>query len=220
MRKISSIIFLVLISEILSAQKISIGIETGLVSSINSDYSLKDFENRRNSYYSGLNVNYHHNEKFTFMTGVHYLRQGYRHKTCYIFEEGVKNELVGEIDYLIVPLTLNFNFSKSKRILTSLGVYGAYNIRAIQDYPEPVGGCAIYYIPDLSDYTEKYSVGAIIGAGYRVFNKEKLEINTIVKYYQGLRNASKVDDIKINRKYSSILLTLTINYKIVNKHAI
>jgi hypothetical protein len=203
-----------MLTSTISAQKLIIGSEIGLISSINTDYNLTDIENRRNTYYSGLNVNYNFNERLTFTTGLHYLRQGYRHKTCYIFEEGVKNELAGKLDYLIIPLALNVNFGRSNKILTTAGIYGAYNIKAVQDYPEPIGGCKIYYIEDLSDYTYDYTLGGIIGAGYRIFENDKFQINSMIKYYQGLKNASKVEEIDIKRKYSSALITVTINYKI------
>jgi len=203
-----------MLASTMSAQKLIIGSEIGLISSINTDYNLTDFENRRNTYYSGLNVNYNFSERLTFTSGLHYLRQGYRHKTCYIFEEGVKNELAGKLDYLIIPLALNVNFGRSNKILTTAGIYGAYNIKAVQDYPEPIGGCLIYYIEDLSDYTYDYTLGGIIGAGYRIFENDKFQINSMIKYYQGLKNASKVEEIDIKRKYSSALITVTINYKI------
>ena len=214
MRHIISMIFLVLISSTLSAQKLSLGIETGLISSINTDYCLTDFENRRNTYYIGLNVNCNLNERLSLTTGLHYLRQGYRHKTCYIFEEGVKNELKGKIDYMIIPLSLNVNIGRSNKFLTTLGLYGAYNSRAIQDYPEPIGGCKIYYIRDLTDYTNNYYIGGLIGMGYRIFDNDKLQINSMLKYYQSLSNTYDNKHIENNRKNSSVLITLTINYKI------
>ena len=96
------IIFLILIiitTLPIFAQKISIVGETGGVSSINTDYKVTDFENRRNTYYVGLNLNYNYTDKITYTTGLHYLQQGYKHKTCYIFEEGVINELVVKLDY-------------------------------------------------------------------------------------------------------------------------
>ena len=126
-----SIIFLILTimtTSSLFAQKNSIGGETGAMSSINTDYEVTDFENRRNTYYVGLNFNYNYTEKITFTSGLHYLQQGYKHKTCYIFEEGVKNELVGKLDYIILPISVNFSFGKSNRLIATIGAYGGLNV--------------------------------------------------------------------------------------------
>ena len=200
----------------LSAQELSIGNETGVISSINSDYNITDFENRRNTYYTGLNFNYKNNDRLSFTTGFHYLRQGYKHETCYIFEEGVKNQLTGKIDYLIIPATVNIYLLKSKRLTTTFGFYGAYNIKAVQDYPEPIGGCYIYYIEDLKDLTCNFNIGGIAGLGYKIIKNDKLQLIPMMKYYQGLCNSynNPYPGVNINRKYSSLLFTLTFNYNL------
>lgn len=197
-------------------QKLSVGSEIGFISSINTDYKIIDIENRRNSFYSGLNFNYKYNDRLSFTTGLHYLRQGYRHATCYIFEEGVKNELVGKIDYLAIPFTANIHFLKSRKFITNFGLIGAYNIKAVQDYPRPIGGCYIYYQPDLSNVIKKYSVYGILGIGYKVFETEKIELITNIKYYQGLTNIMKnpYPNITWVDRHSSLLLTLNLNYKL------
>ncbi len=199
-------------------QKFSIGGEFGVISSINTDYKVTDFENRRNTYYGGLNFNYKYNDRLSFSTGLHYLRQGYRHSTCYIFEEGVKNQLVGKIDCLTIPVLANIHFLKSKKLIATFGLMGGYNIKAVQDYPDPIGGCEIYYIPDLSSSTQDFSISGIVGLGYKIFDSDKFELISSVKYYQGLTNSfnNPYSDIplSINRKYSSAVMTININYKL------
>ncbi|MBL0008426.1 MAG: hypothetical protein IPP25_14945 [Saprospiraceae bacterium] len=69
-------------------QKFSIGSEVGIISSINTNYNLTDYQNRRNTYYAGININYQVVSSLSFTTGLHYVRQGYRHATCYISEDG------------------------------------------------------------------------------------------------------------------------------------
>lgn len=199
-------------------QKFSIGGEFGVTSSINNDYKSTDFENRRNTYYGGLNFNYQYNDRLSFSTGLHYLRQGYRYSTCYIFEEGVKNQLVGKIDYLTIPVSANLHFLKSRKLITTFGLIGGYNTKAVQDYPEPIGGCEIYYIPDLTSSTQEFSLSGIVGMGYKIFENDKIELIPMVKYFHGLTNTYKNPhpdlSLNINIKYSSALMTVKLNYKL------
>lgn len=199
-------------------QKISIGGEFGVTSSINNDYKVTNLENRRNTYYGGLNINYQYNDRLSFSTGLHYLRQGYRHSTCYIFEEGVKNQLVGKIDYLTIPASVNLHFLNSRKLIATFGLLGEYNVKAVQDYPEPIGGCEIYYISDLSSLTQNFSMSGIVGLGYKIFESDKVELISSVKYYQGLTNSFNYPDsnlpLSIHRKYSSAVMTIIVNYKL------
>ncbi|MCF8219304.1 MAG: PorT family protein [Bacteroidales bacterium] len=217
MKKSILIILALLSTSAIFGQRISIGSEAGFISSINTDYTITDFENRRNTYYSGLNVNYKYNHRLSFTSGIHYLRQGYRHSTCYIFEEGVKNQLTGKIDFLTLPLIANIHIGKSKRFVASVGLLGNYNIKAVQDYPEPIGGCLIGYPEDLTETTQNFGFGGIAGIGYKLFDNDNFEGIFMIKYYQGLSNTFKNPysfDYDINKRYSSVLSTLTLNYKL------
>jgi len=201
----------------LFAQKFSIGGEAGAISSVNTDYKVTDIENRRNTYYAGLNFNYNYNEKITFSTGLHYLQQGYKFETCYIFEEGVKNELVSKLDYILIPISINLNLGKSNRFITTIGVYGGQNVNAAQDYPEPIGGCKIYYPRDISNVTQKFVVGGLIGMGFKIYESEKIVFKSMLKYYQGLSNTMSnyhPYGIVWKDKYSSMLITFTLDYKL------
>lgn len=217
MKKVLTILILLIATTSSYGQKISIGSEVGIISSINTDYNITDFPNRRNTYYSGVNLNYNYNNKLSFTIGFHYLRQGYRHSTCYTFEEGVKNELVSKIDYLTIPITVNIHFLKSRKLITTFGLLGAYNIKAVQDYPKRIGGCYIYYIPDLTDFTRKYSISWTMGLGYKIFEDENVELISSIKYYQGITNTFNYphNDISLNfdKKYSSAVMTIKFNYK-------
>ena len=199
-------------------QEFSIGGEFGVSSSINNDYKVTDFENRRNTYYGGLNFDFKYNDRLSFSTGLHYLRQGYSHSTCYIFEEGVKNQLVGKIDYLTIPVSANMHFLKSRKLIATFGLLGGYNIKAVQDYPESIGGCEIYYIPDLTSFTQEFSLSGIVGIGYKIFENDKIELIPMVKYFQGLTNTFKNpypgSSLNIDRKYSAALMTVKLNYKL------
>lgn len=213
-------IFLILAiinSSIIIAQKVSIGGEFGLISSKNTNYKLTDIQNRRNTYYSGINFNYKYNEIITLTAGIDYLKQGYKHKTCYIFEEGVKNELVGKIDYLILPLSSNFYIGRRNKLIITIGAYGGWNINAKQEYPEIIGGCEIYYPEDISNVTQKYMFGGLFGIGYNIYQNEKIEIKSMLKYYQGISNTMSNNhphDIVWKDRYSSLLMTFTIDYKL------
>jgi Outer membrane protein beta-barrel domain len=206
-------------------QKFSLGSEVGIISSISTKYNITDFKNRRNTYYNGLNLNYHFNDRLSFTTGFHYLRQGYRHSTCYTFKEGVKNELVGKIDYLTIPISANIHLLKSKKLMATFGLVGGYNIKAAQDYPRAIGGCKIYYISDLAPSTKKYSISGIVGIGYKILENDKFELISNVKYYQGFSNSYNNPNsdtevrmggvyLKIDRKHSSAVMTMNFNFKI------
>jgi len=197
-------------------QKISLGSEVGFISSINTDFKIIDIENRRNSYFIGLNLNYKYNDRLSFTSGIHYLRQGYRHSTCYIFEEGVKNQLVGKIDYLTIPISANIHLLKSRRLITSFGLIGGYNIKAVQDYPNPIGGCEIYYEPDLTRTIKDYSVYGSIGIGYKLLDNDEFELISNIRYFQGLTNIMKnpYPNITWVDRHSSLLLSIGFNYKL------
>ncbi len=197
-------------------QRISIGGEFGVISSINNDYIVTDFENRRNTYQIGLNFNFKSNDILSFSTGIHYYKLGYRHSTCYLFEDGVKNQLVGKVDYLTIPVSANIHLLNSRKLITTFGFLGGYNIQAIQDYPEPIGGCEIYYIPNLKSNSQEFSLTGIVGIGYKIFETDKIELIPMFQYHQGLTNTYKnpIHNLNIDKKYSAALLTVKLNYKL------
>lgn len=212
--RITLIILIVSITSTYSfGQKFSIGSEIGILSSINTDYQITDFEKRRNTYYLGLNLNYKLNDLITITSGFHYLRQGYRLTTCYLFEEGVKNRLIGKVDYLAIPLSANIYLLKSRKLITTFGLFGAYNIKAVQEHPEPIGGCEIFYIPEFSDFTKDYLVSGIFGISYKILENEKIELISSLKYYQGFTNTFDAIFINLDRKYSAAAWTISFNYK-------
>ncbi|MBT7827156.1 MAG: PorT family protein [Bacteroidetes bacterium] len=216
------IIFLLialLSSTIILAQDLSIGYEIGLISSSNSDYNRLDIENRRNTDYFGVNFQKTMNQSISFGSGLQFLKQGYKHGTCYIVPDDVKNEVVGKLNYLVVPATINTHLGKSKRFIANFGIYGAVNIKAVQDIPdEIIGGCAIGYIDNLRRFTKRFGVGGILELGYEVYRHDKFQVNTLVKYYQGFSNTKKYPDPNVivpwMAKYNSAIISVSLNYKI------
>ena len=185
MKQIIVALILILACPILNAQKVSIGMELGTISSLSKNFSEPKIENIRHTYYTGLNVNYHFNEKLEFATGLHYLRQGYKHSIQYTFLPGVKSELTTKFDYLIVPTALNINIGKANNFSVTAGIYNGLNIKAAQDYSEEATlglHNDIYYDPDLFDVTEKHLLGGIIGVSYKSNINDKLQIKSNVKY--------------------------------------
>ena len=136
----------------------------------------------------------------------------------YISENGEGIDLVGKFDYLSIPVLANVHLLKSRKLILSIGLLGEYNFKAVQDYPRVHGGCEYYYFPDLSDVTKEYSFSAIAGIGYKVLEKDKFELITALKYYHGLTNTYQLPQpdihISIDRRYSSVLMTLSFNYKL------
>ena len=156
----------------------TVGPEIGVISSFDTGYNFTDFENRRTTYFAGVNVNYRISDHFSVTSGVQYLRLGYQHETSYEFPEGVKNRLVGKIDYLILPLEVKYHFGKANKLYTSLGILFGYNIKAVQDYPDRIGGCEIYYLPDISDSVDDFGIGGNVGLGYTVFSNDVWAVAT------------------------------------------
>jgi hypothetical protein len=216
--KITTLSFLIVLTSISLSygQNFSLGSEVGCISSINTDYKISDIENRRNSYFIGLSLNFKYDDRLSFSSGLQYLRQGYRHSTCYIFEEGVKNQLVGKIDYLAIPIITNINLLRTRRLITSFGIIGAYKIKAVQDYPNPIGGCLIYYERDLTKTRKQYAVYGNIGIGYKLLDNEKFELISFIRYFQGLTNTIKnpFPIITWVDRHNSLLFALNFNYKL------
>ena len=120
MKRILTFLFLFILATSAIGQKFSIGSEVGIISSINTGYKLTDYQNRRNTYYAGININYQVVSSLSFTTGFHYVRQGYRHATCYIFEDGEGIDLVGKFDYLSIPVPKFITFRTCRILLRSI----------------------------------------------------------------------------------------------------
>ncbi|KAA3621895.1 MAG: PorT family protein [Bacteroidetes bacterium] len=197
-----------LCAQFLSAQKLSIGPEIGVISSFDSGYDLTDFEKRRSTYFMGVNVNYQISDHFSVASGLQYLRLGYQHETCYEFPEGVENLLVGKIDYLIMPLEIKYYLGKTNRLYTSLGLLIGYNIKAVQDIPERIGGCDFGYASDISGSVDDFGIGGNLGLGYTIFSNEMWDIVTEI-------NANIISEITQLESFGSGLLwTIQMNYQL------
>lgn len=178
------------------------------MSSLNSNYAMSDWDNRRQAFNGGINLSYSLRPRLSISSGFHILSQGYQHTTCYWFREEVKNRLVGKLDYLSIPLVVNLHAGKEGRLYFSAGLYGAYNIRAVQQHPEPLGGCDIYYIPDLSERTKDIHFGAILGLGYRILDLDAWQVDLRLR---GLRSLGKIDEYRTSH---SFLLNIGVNYSL------
>lgn len=215
MKSLIQLLFLIplfLMTQISHGQKVAHDVELGLISSLNTDYKYSDFKNRRNTFYLGYNVNlYTKSPLLSFTSGVHYIRQGYQHKTCYFFEPGVRNLLVGKVDYLAVPLQVNFHLLQSRDLVFSLGTWIGYNIKAKQDYPKAIGGCQLLYIEDLSSVTKDFSTNAQIALKYRILERSKYNIYIGTKYFHGLTNIANFSNVQ--RRNHSHVLSLSYEFK-------
>ena len=193
----------------LFSQRLSIGLEAGISSSRNTKYEFSTSENRRTSFNAGINLNYAISQTLSINSGLHYLRQGYTHETCYIFPEGVENKLVGKFDYLMIPLAANIHLLKSKKLVVNFGINGAYNVKAAQDHPEALGGCSIGYIRNLKNTTKDFNLIGSTGIGYKIFQNVKNELLLMMKYYHGLANYNNTD-----YKNNSFLVNMVYNFRI------
>ncbi len=202
------LLILFLCAQFLSAQKLSIGPEIGVISSFDDKFKFTDFEKRRTTYFTGINVFYQFNKQFTFSSGVHYLRFGYQYKTCYEVPEGVKNCLVGKIDYLAIPFEVKYHFGKAKRLYTSLGLLFGYNIKAVQDLPPSIGGCEFGYASDISGSVDDFGIGGNVALGLTIFRNDMWEVISEV-------NANIVSEITQLESFGSgMLWTIQLNYQL------
>lgn len=190
------------------AQGLSIGIETGGIYSKQSNIEETLFDPQRKTFYVGANVNYPFKKRGSLTTGLHYLRQGYKHSTCHIYPEGVENLLIGKLDYVTLPLSVNFHFDKKRRLYTGLGTYFAFNLFAKQDFAPPRGGCQIFYPEDIQGSIYNLYVGAMASIGYKFFDNEYFHFDALLKYYRSIRGISYYAS---NR---SLLFTVSFNYKL------
>ncbi|MCI5058198.1 MAG: PorT family protein [Flavobacteriales bacterium] len=200
------------------AQNFSVGGEIGFITSKNDDYKLSTIENRRNTYYIGVNGNYKLSDRFELGTGLSYLRQGIKHETCYIFDEGVKNELIRKIDYIMLPTLVNFFIDKNKKLYGTLGIYNGLNINAVQEFPDPIGGCEIYYAKDLTNRS-KHLIGGTVGMGYRIHHRDRINTNINIKYHQGFNNiiTQRRDLYPFNvgfEQYGSLVISISSNFSL------
>lgn len=201
------------------AQKYSVGAEFGAISSVSQKFESPNFNNRRHTYVAGLKLNYAYNTRLSFSTGLQYLRLGYRHTTCYIFEEGVKNELTGKIDYLVVPLLANIHMLQSRKLIFTFGLLPGINIKAVQDYPDFIGGCQVYYTKDLRHSTSSFTWKGQLGLGYTLFETERFKGIASMNFVRRLSNNIRdpfefLTTSSSERRYRATSLTLGAAYKL------
>ena len=180
------LLFVVFLPFISSAQHTTIGPELSFLLSNNSEFEFSSFNNKRASFSYGVNFARQLSNKIYLETGFQYLTQGAKYETCYTFPEGEPNKIVVKRDYVIVPLNVLYGIGPNNNIKGTLGLFGAYNVKAIQDYPEPIGGCNIGHPRDLTNNTEQFYLGLLTGLSYVVFSNEILEIELGLEYYKNL----------------------------------
>lgn len=208
----------------LKAQPFSVGASLGLLSSISSDYMVSEADTRRNSYFLGLNLAYQPSKRVSFHTGLQYLRLGYQNPTCYQFDAADRDYLLGQFDYLALPLSASIHLLPAGKLRLSFGLVGAVNIRARQDYAEPIGGCERLYAMDMTAVTRPFALHGLLGVGYSIWASEKLEWVAAVHYQQGLSNVYQ--NPLPNRPtaereitYSAALISMSLYYKLGRKKA-
>ncbi|MEM7657078.1 MAG: outer membrane beta-barrel protein, partial [Bacteroidota bacterium] len=180
------------------AQTLQFSVETGWLSSLNTDYALSDWQHRRQAWMGGLKVRYARNERWTIGTGAQWLQQGYQDVTCYVDEQGNPPPLFGKRNYLGIPFFVERKLGKQGHWLVQAGPYLAFNVKASQEYDEGVGGCALYYIRDLRGFTHDLYVGGTAGVGYRW---EVAPIGEVRLWGKALGSLSAIDPFRRNHSF-------------------
>lgn len=202
-------------------QRIAYGIELGGIVSRDMRFELRNAQNYRYTYFAGTNVLVSPGNKVGYITGIHYLRQGYQHSTCYLVEPGTNSNLIGKVDQIAIPFGIRGSLFKSNRFFGELGLYGAYNIKAFADVPVAIGGCEIGYVSDLRPMTQPWSLGSMVGLEYVISTNHRKEFGVNLRYYQGLSNSAKSTFVNLNTKpiqrRSSLALNLFIRFDAYNE---
>jgi hypothetical protein len=203
----------------LTAQSFSLSPEIGFISSFEKLDYLPEIS-RRNTYFSAITAKYQLNDKTSISSGVNYLRQGLKSTFHDLGSIALNQHIILKLDYIMIPFVGNFQLFNSIDLYGTLGLYTAFNIRAINDrqnFPEPDD---VYVLPRniREGYVQKIQYGGIIGIGYNFFETERVQLDITAKYYQGLRETFPIGLTAIDHLYTtvsnSLLLTLVMNYSL------
>ena len=206
-------------------QRISIGAELGASASNNNDSpglilsrsgSSRDIalETRRITYFAGVNAKYKLRPRFSLATGLHYLRQGDKHPACEDAEVREQNQAGRKIDYLAVPVLANLKLLKPGKLIASMGLAGAYNTRAVSGYPNSNDACTAHRKNDLRSKTRAFALYGIVGLGYELIYRNKIEVIPNLRYYQGLTASQTPEVAHLPILYNSVQLTMQVNYNL------
>ncbi len=201
-------------------QRIAFSLESGGILSRDQRFDYFGISYYRKSYFLGADVLVSPKNKTSYVAGIHYLRQGYQHSTCYIVAPGANSNLIGKIDQLAIPFLIRKKLFNSDQLFASLGLYVAHNVRAFADVPVAIGGCEIGYVSDLRPMNKLWSAGSVVGLEYVVHQKERHELGLHLRYYQGISNAAKPlfvnHSAKPVQRRSSIALNFFIRFDAYN----
>jgi len=209
-------IMLLIFSFPLYAQSFFVGLELGASSSMETDFGFHRLESveqieRRNALFAGVNLSYHFSENLSLETGISYLGQGLKHKTCNEFYEGVDDWYYTNRDYLVIPLSVDIGLQNESQVKAILGLFVTKNFHSSLESPnfreERSGGCGILFKNDIYPNTYKNYLGGIAGFKFKLLNTKNWNINLLAKFYQSLGLISR------NRRSNSILLTLNFDWQ-------
>ncbi len=203
--------FLFLFSSTSFAQKLSFGVEAGLISSQPYNSFFSSLKSRRNSFNIGLNLNYQISESISLTTGLHYLRQGYKRKIWFGLDPVEEVKVVDKFDNLAVPLAVNFHLLKSKRLMVQLGINVVYNFNTKLDNIEFSA-----YQNDISSNLRNFNLQTTFGIGYKIIKNEDSDLSIMLKSSPGISNITSTGSFfsRYAPKNHSFSANLIYNFKL------
>jgi hypothetical protein len=225
MRKLCSVLLLFIAVNLLSAQqatdtirKFDFGIHSGInISNFTED---ADFENRV-GLNTGFYATYHIPESnFALRSGLTYSQQGVKTsgRTPSPLSEGFREyEAIAKLDYLQVPVFLQYNFSDNYGIYLGPQISFLVNNKFEYDYNEEVFDSQVFRYEDKLENVHNTSLSAVLGA--RVFVYKSLFVQA--QYELGLYSIFNDDEVPqdSNRIFSfkdfrHSVFTFTLGYQL------
>lgn len=208
MKAVLLFLYTVFVTSTLCGQKFTLGSEVGVISTLSYGYSSVDFNSRRNTYFTGLNITYKLSSRVSLSSGMYYVRQGRNFNTCTYNTDETKYDVTNKYDNLAMPLTINFHLLKSRKLIINTGILGAYNLMAINEFAK-ITNCETSYPTYLSSDTQDFSLIGTLGFGYKFFENDKIECISTLKWFQSIRKNRNPEP-----RYTSTIVAFSFNYKL------
>lgn len=194
------IVIIILSSNFIIAQNLSIGLRDGVSwSSITGRYSFKNFEStnieKSLGHSFGLILNYQLSKSIILQTEINYEMKGFDFGQS-LMGGGLKGNY--SLNYLTVPIIAHFEIGKNVKYYGYTGVYFGFLIKA-ENYTSLTSlttpGIVVYDLSyDPTNVFNKYEFGGLVGLGVKFPLCEKVYLFIDTRYNFGLTKAAKNTD--------------------------
>ena len=174
------LILLVLFYAIPLLAQTEFGINAGITANKvrRTESILDDYEKPTLFYSANALANLWLNKKLFLSSGINFERTGSRivdlYFTDFMGNASGKGDLVEQLDYLGIPLSLHYSFGAKNKFSLGAGIFGSYLLGAhaqIRIDSGQLGSSFTGPIPsrsDVKDYYEDFNYGVLFNASYRI----------------------------------------------------